>query len=80
MGERPVEENVGIALLENTSPAGAILALLIRIFEPFRGVQMNSALAIARGFSNRFCDIQADAIATRPGASCPGVYWKIGLF
>jgi hypothetical protein len=80
MAARPVDGNVGIALLGNTITAGAILALLIRIFEPVPGVRMNSALAIARGFANRFCDIHADAIATRPGASCPGVYWKKGLF
>lgn len=47
MGERLAGGNVAIALLGNTLPTGAILAVLILIFGPVSGAHFNPAVSIA---------------------------------
>jgi glycerol uptake facilitator-like aquaporin len=47
MGDRLAGGNVAIALLGNTLPTGAILVVLILVFGPISGAQMNPAVSLA---------------------------------
>lgn len=47
MGERLADGNDALALLGNTLPTGAILAVLILIFGPLSGAHFNPAVSIA---------------------------------
>lgn len=47
MGERLADGNAALALLGNTLPTGAILAVLILIFGPISGAHFNPAVTLA---------------------------------
>ncbi len=47
MGERLADGNVGLALLGNTIPTGAILVVLILVFGPISGAHFNPAVTLA---------------------------------
>ncbi|WP_158817365.1 MIP/aquaporin family protein [Methylocapsa sp. S129] len=47
MGERLAGGNVALALLGNTLPTGAILAVLILVFGPISGAHFNPAVSLA---------------------------------
>jgi glycerol uptake facilitator-like aquaporin len=47
MAQRLADGNVALALLRNTIPTGAILAVLILIFGPLSGAHFNPAVSVA---------------------------------
>ena len=61
MGERLAGGNDALALLGNTLPTGAILAVLILIFGPLSGAHFNPAVSVA--FAARGELARADAVA-----------------
>lgn len=67
MAERLAGGKVAIAFLGNTIPTGAILVVLMVVFDPISGAHLNPAVTIARGFSNTFAGIQPVDIAVFVG-------------
>ncbi len=71
MGERLAGGNVALALLGNTLPTGAILAVLILIFGPISGAHFNPAVTMA--FAVRREISPADALLYIPVQILGGV-------
>lgn len=81
MGEKLAGGNVALALLGNTLPTGAILAVLILIFAPVSGAHFNPVVSIAAAFdgdlSKRDCALY---IAAQISGAIVGVWTAHAMF
>ena len=79
MAQKLAGGNNALALLCNTLPTGAILAVLILTFAPISGAHFNPAVTIARSLSDTFAGIAPTGVVAFIAAQLVGMLAAVVL-